>query len=49
MNLKAVGVIALVIVAGSLLGACQNITPQQAQAVVATYQALPAAQRTAVA
>ena len=47
MNRKAVGVIALVIVAGSLLGACQPITPQQA--VVATYQALPAPQRTAVA
>jgi hypothetical protein len=42
-------VIALVIVAASLLGACQNVTPQQAQAIVATYEALPAAQRTAIA
>jgi hypothetical protein len=31
------------------LGACQNVTPQQAQAIVATYQALPAPQRTAIA
>ena len=42
-------VIALVLIAASLLGACQNLTPQQAQAIVATYEALPPAQRTAVA
>jgi hypothetical protein len=36
-------------VAASLLSACQNITPQQAQAIVVTYQALPAPQRTAIA
>jgi len=47
MKLKTFGVIALVFVAASLLGACQNVTPQQAQAIVATYQALPAPQRTA--
>jgi len=49
MKLKALVVIAFVIVAASLLGACQNVTPQQAQAIVATYQALPAPQRTAIA
>jgi hypothetical protein len=49
MNRKAVIVIALAMIAASLLGACQNVTPQQAQAIVATYQALPAPQRTAVA
>ena len=49
MKLKALSIIAVVIVAASLLGACQNVTPQQAQAIVATYEALPAAQRTAVA
>jgi hypothetical protein len=49
MNHKAVIVIVLVVIAAALLGACQNVTPQQAQAVVATYEALPAAQRTAVA
>ena len=49
MNRKTVIVIALVMIAASLLGACQNITPQQAKAIVATYEALPAAQRTAVA
>ena len=43
------GVIAIVISGATLLGACQNVTPQQAQAIVATYQALPAPQRTAIA
>lgn len=49
MKLKILVVIALGIVAASLLSACQNVTPQQAQAIVATYEALPAPQRTAVA
>jgi hypothetical protein len=49
MNRTAGIVIALVLIAASLLGACQNLTPQQAQAIVATYEALPPAQRTAVA
>ena len=49
MKLKALSSIAIFIVGASLLGACQNVTPQQAQAIVATYEALPAAQRTAVA
>ena len=46
MQLK---VFAIVIAGAALLGACQNITPQQAQAIVATYEALPAPQRTAIA
>jgi len=50
MRLRALAVVAITVIIGaSLLGACQNITPQQAQAIVATYQALPAPQRTAVA
>jgi hypothetical protein len=49
MKRKIVIVIGLIVIAASLLGACQNITPQQAQAIVATYEALPAPQRTAVA
>ena len=49
MNRTVVVIAAVVIVGAALLGACQNITPQQAAAVVATYQALPAPQRTAVA
>lgn len=49
MNRKVLLIAAFVLIAAALLGACQNITPQQAQAVVATYEALPAAQRTAVA
>ena len=48
MKVKVLIAIAAIIVGAGLLGACQNITPQQAQAVVATYQALPAAQRTAI-
>ena len=49
MKLKALVVIAVVVVGGLLLGACQNVTPQQAKAIVATYEALPAPQRTAIA
>jgi hypothetical protein len=49
MNRKAAISIALILIAASLLVACQNITPQQAKAIVATYEALPAPQRTAVA
>lgn len=41
--------LAVILIAAALLGACQNITPQQAQAIVATYEALPAPQRTAIA
>ncbi len=48
MKLRTLGVIVIVLISATLLGACQNITPQQAQAVVATYQALPAPQRTAI-
>jgi hypothetical protein len=48
MKLKVLVVIAMVVMGVSLLGACQNVTPQQAQAVVATFEALPAPQRTAV-
>src|SRR5512143_2347463 len=47
MKLKVFAVV--VIVGAYLLGACQNVTPQQAQAIVATYQALPAPERTAIA
>ena len=49
MNRKTLVVIVAVMVVTALLGACQNVTPQQAQAVVATYEALPAPQRTAIA
>ncbi len=49
MNRKAVIAAALVVLVAALLSACQNVTPQQAQAIVATYQALPAPQRTAIA
>jgi hypothetical protein len=49
MNRKVLLIAAFVLIAAALLGACQNLTPQQAQAIVATYEALPAAQRTAVA
>ena len=49
MKLKALSIVTVVIVGAALLGACQNVTPQQAQAIVATYQALPAPQRTAIA
>ncbi|HTP11682.1 MAG TPA: hypothetical protein VMP08_25685 [Anaerolineae bacterium] len=49
MNHKAVTILALALIAAAVLGACQSITPQQAQAIVATYEALPAPQRTAVA
>jgi hypothetical protein len=49
MNRKALLLAVLVLIAAALLGACQNITPQQAQAIIATYEALPAAERTAVA
>jgi hypothetical protein len=49
MKRQVLLVAALVLIAAALLGACQNITPQQAQAIVATYEALPAPQRTAVA
>jgi hypothetical protein len=50
MNRKPFVVIAALMMGGAaLLGACQSITPQQAAAVVATYEALPAPQRTAVA
>jgi hypothetical protein len=46
---KTLILVAIVVIAAALLGACQNVTPQQAQAIVATYQALPAPQRTAIA
>ncbi len=49
MKWKVLGVVAIVIAGALLLSACQNITPEQAQAIVTTYQALPAPQRTAVA
>lgn len=50
MRLRTFAVVAIAVIVGaSLLGACQNISPQQAQTIVATYQALPAPQRTAVA
>ncbi len=50
MRLKGLVLSAIVVIAGALLlGACQNVTPQQAKAIVATYQALPAPQRTAIA
>jgi hypothetical protein len=48
MKLKALIVIALVVVGAALLSACGTITPQQAKAAVATFEALPAPQRTAV-
>jgi hypothetical protein len=49
MKRKEVVVAVIVVVGVLLLGACQSVTPQQAKAIVATYQALPAPQRTAVA
>ncbi len=49
MKRKVLSIVAMFVVGAALLGACQNITPQQAQAIVATYEALPAPQRTAVA
>ncbi len=49
MKRRGLPIVAIVVVGAALLSACQNITPQQAQAIVATYQALPAPQRTAVA
>lgn len=49
MNRKRLIAIAVAIMGAAVLNACQNITPQQAQAIVATYQALPAPQRTAIA
>ena len=48
MKQKVLSIVGIV-VGAALLSACQNVTPQQAQAIVATYQALPAPQRTAVA
>jgi|GEM_PF-7037755 hypothetical protein len=49
MKRKTLAGIALIMMVAALLGACQSITPQQAKAIVATYEALPAPQRTAVA
>ena len=50
MRLKGFALAVIVVIAGALLlGACQNITPQQAKAIVATYESLPAPQRTAIA
>ncbi len=49
MKLKALAVVVVALVGAWVLGACQNITPQQAQAIVATFEALPAPQRTAIA
>ena len=49
MKLKVLSIIAIFVVGAALLSACENITPQQAKAIVATYEALPAPQRTAVA
>jgi hypothetical protein len=48
MKRQTIVVAAFVLIAASLLGACDTITPQQAKAVVATFEALPAPQRTAV-
>jgi hypothetical protein len=48
MKLKVLSVAALMIAGALLLSACESITPQQAKAVVATFEALPAPQRTAV-
>jgi hypothetical protein len=48
MKLKVLSVAALMIAGALMLSACENITPQQAKAVVATFEALPAPQRTAV-
>jgi hypothetical protein len=48
MKRQTLFVAALVMIAAALLGACDTITPQQAKAVVATFEALPAPQRTAV-
>jgi len=49
MKLKVLSIVAIFVVGAALLSACENITPQQAKAIVATYEALPAPQRTAVA
>jgi hypothetical protein len=50
MRLKGFALAVIVVIAGALLlGACQNVTPQQAKAIVATYESLPAPQRTAIA
>jgi hypothetical protein len=49
MKTKLLIVSVVLMFSALLLNACQNITPQQAQAIVATYQALPAPERTAVA
>jgi hypothetical protein len=48
MKLKVLVVIALIVVGAALLSACGTVTPQQAKAAVATFEALPAPQRTAV-
>jgi len=42
MKLKVLGIVAIFVVGAALLSACENITPQQAKAIVATYEALPA-------
>jgi hypothetical protein len=49
MKLKVLSIVAIFVVGTALLSACESITPQQAKAIVATYEALPAPQRTAVA
>lgn len=49
MKRKRLIAIALITFTTALLSACDTITPQQAKAVVATFEALPAPQRTAVA
>jgi hypothetical protein len=48
MKLKLLSLVVLFVVGAALLSACDTITPQQAKAVVATFEALPAPQRTAV-
>lgn len=48
MKLKLLSLAVLFVVGAALLSACDTITPQQAKAVVATFEALPAPQRTAV-
>jgi hypothetical protein len=48
MKRQAIVIAVFGLIAASLLGACDTITPQQAKAVVATFEALPAPQRTAV-
>ena len=49
MKIKPIIVTGVTLFGTLLLGACQNVTPQQAQAIIATYQSLPAPQRTAIA